>query len=76
MRAKKLHPDWPRDPVHAAAILSEEVGELVQAANDFKWSPLTSIGNTEEYRTRMREEVIQVAAMAIRFLNGIDSYER
>ena len=36
--AKVKWPDWPVDPVHAAAVVSEEAGELVQAANDFCYS--------------------------------------
>jgi hypothetical protein len=36
-RAKKIHPDWPLDVVHAAAILCEEAGELIQAALDFHY---------------------------------------
>ena len=34
-RAKKLHPIWPDDLVHGAAIVAEEAGELLRAANDF-----------------------------------------
>ena len=66
--ARLLWPAWPTDPIHAAAVLAEEAGELVQAANDFTYSN----GSLEH----MREEAVQVAAMAMRFLDGLDKYER
>ena len=66
--AKAKWPDWPVDPVHAAAVVSEEAGELVQAANDFCYSS----GDLE----RMREEAIQTVATGLRFLAGMAMYER
>jgi NTP pyrophosphatase (non-canonical NTP hydrolase) len=56
-RARKLHPDWPSDPIHAAAIVSEEAGELVRACNDLDM-------------TSSLDEAVHVAATAIRFLEG------
>ena len=32
-RAEMLFPVFPADPVHAAAIIAEEAGELVRACN-------------------------------------------
>ena len=29
-RAEKLHPDWPTSPIHQAAVVTEEAGELLQ----------------------------------------------
>lgn len=66
--AKAKWPDWPVDPVHAAAVVSEEAGELVQAANDFCYSG----GNLD----RMKAEAIQTVAMGLRFLDGLAMYER
>jgi hypothetical protein len=31
-RAETLHPHWPPDPIHGAAIVSEESGEAIRAA--------------------------------------------
>ena len=59
-RAERKHPGWPTDPVHAAAVLQEEAGELVQAALQFTYE-----GGSAEH---MREEAVQVGAMALRFL--------
>jgi NTP pyrophosphatase (non-canonical NTP hydrolase) len=66
--AKAKWPGWPVDPIHAASVLSEEAGELVQAANDFCYSG----GSVEQ----MELEARQVAAMAVRFLEGLDRYKR
>ena len=59
-RAEMLHPGWPSDPIHGAAIVAEEAGELVQASIDVVYS------NGDEYR--MIEESIHTAATAIRLL--------
>lgn len=64
-RAEGLYPAWPRDMVLAAAVVGEESGELLQAANNARWH-----GGDHE---RMREEAIQTAAMAVRFL--VNDYE-
>lgn len=79
-RATARWPGWPDDPVHAAAIVAEEAGELVQASIDFSYS-LPDCAITGRNRRRvayanMRTEAIQTAAMAIRFLRGMDDYER
>ena len=34
LRATRMFPGWPTDPVYAAAIVAEEAGELLQAANN------------------------------------------
>ena len=67
-RAKSKWPNWVDDPVHAAGIVGEEAGELMQASLDFCYSG----GDIEN----MRREAAQVGAMAIRTLEGIDQYER
>ncbi|WP_145960323.1 hypothetical protein [Leminorella richardii] len=66
-RASIAHPKWPTDAVHASAILNEEAGELTQAAIDFHFYV--------DDRERMREEAIQVGAMALRFLMNLDGYK-
>lgn len=59
-RAEAMHPNWPNDPIHGAAIVGEECGELIKAAIDF---------NYHDYpEACMETEAIQVAATAIRFL--------
>jgi len=59
-KAKKKH-EWPIDIVHAAAVVGEEAGELLQAALD----QIYDAGNNIE---NMRIEAAQTAAVAIRFL--------
>ncbi len=73
-RAERLYPVWPApgrrgDHVWAAAILCEEAGEVLKAA--LNWQ-VHGKGNVES----MREEAIQTAAMAIRFLLNLDAVER
>lgn len=64
-RACKLWPDWPTDQVHAAAIVAEECGELVRAVND-------KYMHKKPGKHGVREEAIQTAAMALRFLANLD----
>jgi len=65
-RAETIHPVWPEDAIHAAAIVSEEAGELVQAANDFIYD--------SGAKDKMQTEAVHTGAMAIRFL--INEYRR
>lgn len=59
-KAVDKHPEWPKDPIHAAAIVSEESGELVRASLQFTYEN----GKPSD----MNEEAVQTAAMGIRFL--------
>lgn len=73
--AEKKHPSWPTDAIHAAAILAEEVGELVQSANDFHYFGESHRPLEPSMKWRMEREAIQCGAMAIRFLLHLDEYE-
>lgn len=66
--AEAQHPDWPVDPVRACSILVEEAGEAVKEANDI------SIG-TGGSREKLRRELIQTGAMAIRALANLGVYD-
>ncbi|MDR2744410.1 MAG: hypothetical protein LBB66_04340 [Desulfovibrio sp.] len=68
VEASEKHPDWPSDVVHAAAILQEEAGELIQAALDYYYG--------KGDKRRLIEETVQCGAMAIRFLLNIENYTR
>jgi hypothetical protein len=61
-RAEKIHPEWPRDIVYQAAIVTEEAGELLKAALDHKEGK----GPSDD----IIKEAVQVGAMAIRFLKN------
>jgi hypothetical protein len=65
--AEKKHPVWPEDPIHASAIVAEETGELIRASLQLKFEG----GKLSPLQT----EAIQVAAMAIRFLQNIPNYK-
>lgn len=66
-RSETIHPAWPRDPVKAASLCSEECGELVRAANTYD----ETRGTTRE----MIAEAVHTAATAIRFLKNINEEE-
>jgi NTP pyrophosphatase (non-canonical NTP hydrolase) len=67
-RAERKFPSFPVDPIHAAAIVQEEAGELVQAALQHTYE---SGGFAAMY-----SEAMQVGAMALRFLIHLDSMKR
>ncbi|HBW16167.1 MAG TPA: hypothetical protein DEF41_08560 [Desulfovibrio sp.] len=69
--AERKHPEFPKDPVYAAAIIAEEAGELVQAANDFRHGARDAAGRSDCLE-RMRMEAAQTAAAAIRLLYVIE----
>ena len=60
----QLHPDWPTSPIHQAAIVTEEAGELLQA----------SLNHNERRGSKkaMITEAIHTAASVIRFLKNIN----
>jgi NTP pyrophosphatase (non-canonical NTP hydrolase) len=66
-RAQSKHPSWPTDPLHAVAVVAEEVGELQQACLQTTYE-----GGSPD---RIREEALDVAASALRFLLSLDNYQ-
>jgi hypothetical protein len=67
--AARKHPVWPTDPIHAAAIIAEEVGELQREALLLAYEPAN--GNPD----RLREEALDLAAVALRFLVSVNNYQ-
>lgn len=68
LRATKKFPTWPNDPLHALAVLGEEYGELNKVVVQMTYEPHKTSPK------EVREEAIQTAAMAIRFLMSLDDY--
>jgi hypothetical protein len=68
-RAEEKFPGWPDDVVHAAAIVAEESGELVQAALDYYYT-------REVTKFLMVKEAAHTGAMAIRFLLGLKELQK
>ena len=66
--AEKIHPIWPDDLIHAAAILIEEAGEVIRSALDY-YNGKVSI-------SKIRNETIQTAAMAFRLLKNLPDDEQ
>jgi len=73
-RATTLYPLWPTDPVHAAGIVTEEAGELIQAALDHTYCDLNH--HDGDTLKRMEKEAIQTGAMALRFLVNLSKYKK
>jgi hypothetical protein len=63
LRAEAKHPKWPKDIIHASAIVGEESGELIRAALQLSYEG----GDTESVRI----EAIQTAATCIRLLKNL-----
>ena len=70
-KAKKKFPGWPDHPAAQAGIVVEEAGELMQASLQWKYERSASEVVQEVQKERMRDEAIQTAAMAIRFLENL-----
>lgn len=60
--AETDHPDWPCDPIHGAAIVAEEAGELVQASLQYIYE--------QKPKSRMIVEAIHTAVTAFRFIKN------
>lgn len=67
--ATAKHPGWPIDPTHAIAIIQEELGEATRAV-----CQATYEGNGGETLDDARQEIVQTAAMCLRWLANFDSY--
>ena len=66
--AEQKFPVWPTDLIHAAGIMCEEAGETMQAALDWYYC----FDDIE----KLKRELVQVGAMAMRCLKNIDQYRR
>lgn len=58
-RQEEIHPNWLNIGEVAVSLLTEELGEFAQAIND---------GNIKE----AKKEVIQVASLCFRYLEGLE----
>jgi NTP pyrophosphatase (non-canonical NTP hydrolase) len=66
-RAQRKFPTFPIDPVHAAAVVAEESGELVRAVLQYTYE----CGSLDA----VKKEAIHTGAMALRFLLMMDQME-
>lgn len=66
-RAESIHPVWPTDIFAALAVIHEEEGEIAKAINQYYWD--------NESDEEIRKEVVQTAAMCIRFLQHWGRYD-
>jgi hypothetical protein len=63
-KAELKYPEWPKDIIHQASIVNEESGELIRACLNIHYH--------NEDINEAKQEAIQTAAMAIRFLKNIE----
>ena len=74
VRAERIHPSWPRDVIHQAAIVGEEAGEVLKAAIDYTYAH-TRVPQDQAPALRRRHrqdlitELIQTGAMVHRMLD-------
>ncbi|MCB0599381.1 MAG: hypothetical protein KDD28_35250 [Phaeodactylibacter sp.] len=64
--AEIWRPKWPKDIIHALAILTEKGGKLTQATLQYE------DGSGE--LVKVEAEAVQAAAMALRFLKNMPNY--
>lgn len=69
IRATGKFPTWPNDPLHAMGVLHEEVGELAKAVLQQVYEP------HKQNAGDVRKEAVQAAAMTLRFLASLDTYQ-
>ncbi len=67
-RATRKFPTWPTDPIHAAAVIAEECGELQKAVLEAVYEP------HKGSRPNVRTEAVQTAAMCLRFIASLEIY--
>lgn len=68
-RATSKFPTWPTDPLHAAAVVVEEVGELTQATLQCVYEPHKS--DVDD----VRKEAIQSMTVLLRFILSMEDYQ-
>lgn len=68
-RAMVKFPTWPTDPFHALAVVGEEFGELQKAVLQHSYETHKSVLLSD-----IRDEAIQLAAMALRFVVSLAAY--
>ena len=68
-RAMAKFPTWPTDPLHAIAVVNEEVGELNKELLQLTYEP------HKVKPEGVHTEAVQSAAMALRFLASLARYE-
>ena len=61
-------PKWQTDPIHALAVIQEEIGELTQAVLD------TVYGGPHGGVDKINAEASQAGAMLVRFLENMSAY--
>jgi hypothetical protein len=61
-KARSRYAFWPTDMIHAAAIASEESGEVVKAVNNRYWQ------QGDDSWADIQKEAVQAIAMWVRFL--------
>lgn len=67
-RAEHKFPGFPTDPIHAVAVIAEELGELQQACLQWTYE--------DGDMAAIKKEGVQTTAMALRFLFHLELLER
>lgn len=72
-RASIDHPNYPTDPLRRTALVCEEAGEALREALDLTRVPSMPNNRITDCRSRLRAELVQTAAMAVRYIIEMDA---
>ncbi len=72
-RAQRKHGNLDYGDLERLAILTEEVGEAAKCVNHLYVPPLSAMLNVPRETANLRGELVQVAAVAVRWIQAIDA---
>jgi NTP pyrophosphatase (non-canonical NTP hydrolase) len=70
MRQNGLHPNW--ENAQGMDVLTEEVGEVAHAINEMRHWLHRDLDMYAKCYENMKDELIQVAAVCVRWLENVD----
>ncbi len=72
-RQDTLHPKW-HGSQHGLSVLVEEVGEVARGL--YEWNNATRAKDQQKWRENLQSELVQVAAVCVRWLENLEAEAR